>query len=174
MHILAGLATLLTVVGVVVYRMYLISQSRVGQDIADAAGGLQKYLRRRAWEKKLGDPLRDVDDARVAATAMMVALAQADSGLSQHEEKLILTQMKARFEIDDTLAAELLAHARWLVRDVTDPENCFLKVRPIILKSCGPKERADLIDMMSAVADAGSDVSAQRDTVARLAHTLKT
>lgn len=172
MHILAGLLTLATVVGVVVYRLYIISQSEVGQGIADAAGGVQKHLRRRAWQKKLGDPLRELDDARVAAVAMMVALAQSDSPLSEREETLITDQMKQRFGADDTLAAELLAHARWLVRDVTDPENCFLKVRPVILENCGPKERSELVAMMTAVAEIGSDVDTQRAIVSRLSHTL--
>ncbi len=173
MHVLAGLLTFVTVISVIVYRIYLISQSGIGQGAMDAAGGIQKHLRRKAWQKKLGDPLRDIDDARVAAAAMMVALAQSDSSLSEREEAVITAQMTERFQVDDNLAAELLAHARWLVRDVTDPENCFLKVRPTILQSCGPQERKDLVDMMGVVAEAGSDPEAQRAIVSRLAHTLK-
>ena len=70
-------------------------------------------------------------------------------------------------------ADELLAHARWLVRGTTEPENCFLKVRPIILQSCGTKERSELIDMMKAVAAAGSDSENKTATIQRLARTLK-
>jgi len=171
MHILAGLVSLLAVVSVIAYRLYLVSQA--AQGLADMAGGVQKHIRKRRWQKKLGDPLREIDDPRLAAAAMMVALAQSDSQLSEREEAVITAQMKARFDVDDTLAAELLAHARWLVRDVGEPENCFLKVRPIILKTCGPKERAELTQMMTAVAEAGSDTDAQHATVGRLAHTLK-
>ncbi|MGI9406687.1 MAG: TerB family tellurite resistance protein [Hyphomicrobiaceae bacterium] len=173
MHILAGLLSALAVIGVIVYRLYMISQSRMGQDLADAAGGVQKHLRRRSWQKKLGDPLRDIDDARVAATAMMVALAQSDSPLSEREEGVISALMKTNFETDDKLTGELLAHARWLVRDVTEPENCFRKVKPVILASCGEKERAELIEMMNAVAAAGSAPEDQKAVVARLAHILK-
>ena len=173
MHILAGLLSILTVIGLIVYRLYIVSQSRMGQDLADAAGGVQKHLRRRAWQKKLGDPLRDVDDARVAATAMMVALAQSDGPMSERQEAVITAQMKQNFDANDTTAAELLAHARWLVRDVTAPENCFLKVRPKILEACGPKERGELLSMMSAVADSGTNVEGQREIVAQLARTLK-
>jgi len=173
MHILAGLLTLATVVSVIVYRLYILSQSPVGRGLSDAAGGVQKHMRRRAWQKKLGDPLRDVDDPRLAAAAMMVALAQNDSPLSEREEAVITAQMQSRFDADGTLAAELLAHARWLVKDVTDPETCFMKVRPIVQKACGPKERAELIEMMSAVAEVGNDLDSQRTIVAKLAHTLK-
>lgn len=171
MHILAGLVSFLTIAGVVLWRLHLASQ--VAQDLADMAGGVQKHIRKRRWQKKLGDPLREINDPRVAATAMMVALAQADNPLSEREEAVISAQIGSYFNADDTLTAELLAHARWLVRDVTEPENCFLKVRPIILDSCGPKERGELIDMMSAVAAAGSDPETQRATVSRLAHTLR-
>lgn len=171
MHILAGLVSLLTVTGIVLWRLHMASQA--ARDLADMAGGVQKHIRKRRWQKKLGDPLREVDDPRLAATAMMVALAQTDSPLSEREETVITAQVRSYFDADDKLAAELLAHARWLVRDTTDPENCFLKVRPIILKSCGPKERSELIDMMNAVAAAGSNAETPSATVSRLAHTLK-
>lgn len=174
MHILAGLLTIVTVASVIIYRLYLISQSRIGEDIADAAGSVQKHLKRRAWQKKCGDPLREVDDARIAAAAMMTALAQSDGNLSEQEEAVITEQMKIRFNTSDATTAELFAYARWLVRDVLEPENCFLKVRPIILQSCGPKERDELVDMMNVVANSGSDIKAQQQVVERLAQTLKT
>lgn len=174
MHILAGLLTLATVASIIVYRLYMISQSRLGQDISNAAGSVQKHMKRRAWNKKLGDPLREVDDPRIAAAAMMVALAQSDSSLSEREEAIIANQMTARFGTSEAVTAELLAYARWLVRDVTEAENCFLKVRPTILENCGPKEREELLSMMTAVAEAGTDLETQKATVARLAQTLRT
>ncbi|MEO0618259.1 MAG: hypothetical protein AAFZ01_03165 [Pseudomonadota bacterium] len=174
MHIVAGLLTLATVVGVVIYRLYMISQSPIGRGVADAAGGVQKHLRRRAWQKKLGDPLRDIDDPRLAATAMMVALAQSDGALSERQEQAITTQVQATFGASSAIAQEMLAHARWLVRDVSEPETCFLKVRPVILAQCSAVERDELVEMLKAIAEAGRDKESQRQAVDKLQRALKT
>lgn len=174
MHILAGLFTLATVAAVVVYRLYMISQSPLGRGVADAAGGVQKHLRRRAWQKKLGDPLRDIDDPRLAATAMMTALAQSDGAISERQEQAIISQVQSRFDASAKVAGEMLAHARWLVRDVSEPETCFLKVRPLIQEHCGPRERAELVEMLSSIADVGRDTESQRQAVDKLQRALKT
>ncbi|MEL6289013.1 MAG: TerB family tellurite resistance protein [Pseudomonadota bacterium] len=172
MHIVAGLVTLLTVAGIAAYRFYLLSQSPLGQGVADAAGEVRKGMRRRAWRKKLGDPLRDVDDPRIAAAALMTALAQSDGALTARDEALLASQMQTAFGADAAAVGELGAYARWLVRDVTEPETCFLKVRRTLLEKCGPEERASLVGMLEKVANAGADPDTRRAFVSHVARAL--
>lgn len=51
-------------------------------------------------------------------------------------------------------AEELLAHARWLVRDIVDVDNSYRRLMPVIMKQCGPAEIAELTVMLEQVASA--------------------
>jgi uncharacterized tellurite resistance protein B-like protein len=115
-----------------------------------------------------------VEDAREAAAAMMVATAQSDGSITERERAAITAQMVRRFGATQAHADELLARGRWLVQDRTDAGEVFRRLTPLIQRTCGPTERAHLIDMLRAVAAAdgrGDDVVMQ--DIAHLTHNLR-
>lgn len=173
MHILAALVGIIGAVGVFLWR--LNSAAEAAKGLAESADGIRGQLRRRQWAKKAeADPLKLVDDPRVAAAAMLIALAQSDGAITEAEQNAILTGIAESFDIDAKLAAELFAHARWTVRDVLDLDTCFRKLAPIILKTCGTREIEQLLDMANAVARAGGTPGdVERLAIERLQRTLR-
>ena len=92
MHIILGLVAILGAVGLVLWRLHMASEAAKG--LAETASDVKGFLRKRKWQKKLAnDPLQLVDDSRVAATIMMIALAQHDGAVTQAEQSAIIGQM---------------------------------------------------------------------------------
>src|SRR5262245_45196762 len=173
MHILAVLGAVLGVLLFVLFRMQ--QAANAARDIADAADEARGFFRRWGWRRKhLAHPLDGVDDAREAATVMMVAAAQSDGGISERERSAIAAEVAGRFGATPSQAEELMARARWLVKDRHDAGEVFRRLTPLILRTCGPKERSDLIEMLGTVAaaDGQSDEVISRD-IALLAHKLR-
>jgi len=173
MHILAALGAVLAVLLFVLFRMQ--QAANAARDVADAANEARGFFRRWVWRRKhAANPLDTIDDAREAATAMMVATAQADGSITERERLAITGEIRTRFGATHQQAEELLARARWLVQDRIDAGEVYRRLTPRILNTCGPTERSDLIAMLEAVAQAdgkGDDVVTQ--DIARLAHNLK-
>jgi uncharacterized tellurite resistance protein B-like protein len=173
MHILAAIGALLGVLIFVLFRMQ--QAANAARDIADAADEARGFFRRWGWRRKLAkNPIDTVEDAREAAAAMMVATAQSDGSITERERAAITAEMVKRFGATRTQADELLARGRWLVQDRTDAGEVFRRLTPLIKRTCGPTERADLIDMLRAVAEADStgDDVVMRD-IANLTHSLR-
>jgi len=173
MPILLGLLAVLGVVGMILWR--LNQASGAARELAEAAGEVQGFFRRRSWRKKLAnDPLQLVDDPRSAAAAIMTALAQADGAITDAEQAIIVREMTEKFGAGASAAEELLAHARWVVRDVVEVDTCFRRLLPVIEKACGPREKEQLIEMLEAVAAVnGQPASAERLALDRIKRILR-
>jgi uncharacterized tellurite resistance protein B-like protein len=173
MHILAILGA---VVGVLLFALFRMQQAaNATRDIVDAADEARGLVRRWSWRRKhLKHPLDAVDDAREAAAAMMVAVAQSDGGVTERERAAITGEMVKRFDATPDQAEALLARARWLVKDSADAAEVFRRLTPVIQRTCGAIERSDLIEMLDAVAraDNSADDIVSQD-IARFARVLK-
>ena len=173
MHILAALAA---VIGVLLFILFRMQQAaNAARDIADVADDARGLLRRWSWRRKhLKHPLETVDDAREAAAAMMVATAQSAGAITERERAAIAGEMIKRFGATAGQADELLARARWLVQDRTDAAEVYRRLMPVVLRTCGPQERADLIEMVRLVAgaDGRADPTVEKD-IALLTHNLR-
>jgi uncharacterized tellurite resistance protein B-like protein len=173
MHILAILGA---VVGVLLFALFRMQQAaNATRDIVDAADEARGLFRRWSWRRKhLKHPLDTVDDAREAAAAMMVAVAQSDGGVTERERAAITAEMIKRFDATPGQAEALLARARWLVKDSADAAEVFRRLTPVIQRTCGASERSDLIEMLDAVAGAeGTADDIVTQDIARFARTLK-
>lgn len=153
MHILGVLVAAIGVIGVILWRLHMAAEAAKG--LAETAGEARGLVRRWKWRGKLAnDPLDLIQDPREAAIAIMVAIAQSDGALTERERCAILAEATKRFGATDKQAEELLAHGRWLTREVRDPDNCIRKLAPILRRTCGPVELADTVEMASRVASA--------------------
>jgi uncharacterized tellurite resistance protein B-like protein len=173
MHILAILGA---VVGVLLFALFRMQQAaNAARDIVDAADEARGVLRRWSWRRKhIRTPLDTVDDAREAAAAMMVVVAQSDGGITERERTAITREIIKRFGATPDQAEALFARARWLVKDSADAGEVFRRLTAVIQRTCGATERSDLIEMLDAVARADStadDIVIQ--DIARFARVLK-
>ena len=173
MHIIALLTAFLGAIGLILWRLHMAADAAKG--LADTANDARGMFRRWGWQKKFAaDPLDLVQDPREAAAAMMIALGQSDGALTERERRMILVQMVQRFGVSGTQAEELLAHGRWLVREVTDLNRCFQKLAPFVRKTCSADQVQDILAMLSEVSLAeGAPGVPEVDALMRLKQTLK-
>jgi uncharacterized tellurite resistance protein B-like protein len=167
------LGAVLAAAVLILFRMQ--QAAHAARDIADAADEAHGLFRRWSWRRKLlKHPLDAIDDAREAAAAMMVAVAQSDGSITERERAAIVAEMVKHFGATERQAEELLARARWLVQGRTDTGEVFRRLTPLILRTCGATERSDLIAMLQAVAgaDGRADEVLAHD-IARFSHAVR-
>ncbi len=172
MHILAILLSVLGALGFIFWRMH--SASQAAREIIDTADEARGFWRRLQWGRKVSvNPLDAIEDPREAAAAMMVVLAQSDGEMTERERTAILGLLVETFQANGRQAEEFLAHARWLVRDSRDPDNCFRRVQALLRKKLQPGERRDLVAMLRKVADAdGKPGAVETEAIRRLERAL--
>ena len=172
MHILGLIAAVMGALGLLLWRLHTAAEAAKG--LADTAQDMTSWWRRWRWMKKANaDPLTLVDDPRVAAAAMMVAVAQSDGAVTDREHAEIRRQITATFETQGKDAEEMIAHARWLVRDVRDLDEGLRKLTPVMRKLAAEQHR-ELVEMLGAVAaSAGPAGSIEAEAIERLARGLR-
>lgn len=169
MGILAALVAAFAAVGVFLWRFNVASQT--ARELVDTADDARGFFRRLAWSRKLKKhPLDMVDDPREAATAMMVTLAQYKGPLTETQERLILGEMVANFDMPGEDARDMLARARWMTREATDVHHTLTRLAPAINNKCSVDEKRDLLAMLKIVADPG-DI--RQDVRANAIHALE-
>jgi uncharacterized tellurite resistance protein B-like protein len=157
--IVAIFGALVGVIGLIIWR--LNQAASVARDVAEAANEVSGLARRWSWMRKANrHPLDGISDPREAATAMMVAIAQYDGAISERERLAIIDCVSETFGSTAEQAEEMLAQARFMVKDVVDPSSCFSRLAPLVEKQLGPAERRELIEMLMRVANADSSDNA--------------
>ncbi len=153
MHILMSILGALGVLLLILWRMQ--QAAHVARGLGDAAADARGLFRRWQWRRKAQvNPLDLISDPREAATAMMVAVAQADGLLSEVERDVIINQIRSAFKATERQADELLAAARWHIREGVDLAEIFRRLAPLIVRQCTEAEQRQLISMLDAVANA--------------------
>ena len=172
MAILGAILGAMGVIGIILWRLNQAAEATKG--LADTAQDLANLGRRWSWRRKANvDPLTLVDDQRVAAVTMMVAVAQADGALTAAERDIILKLSSEKFGCPAKTAEEMLSYGRFLIGNSREPGNAFRKLLPLIQKTCGRHERDDIVDMLRAVASAdGHAATAEMQAIERLARDL--
>jgi uncharacterized tellurite resistance protein B-like protein len=172
MHIVGLLLGALATLGVILWRLHMAAEAAKG--LADTSEAAHSMVRRWRWRRKISaDPLAQVEDPREAAAAMMVAVAQSDGALTERERQAILTEITRRFGATARQAEELLARARWIVRDVHDVDRALARLTPVVARTLMAPERRELIQMLEAVAAAeGAPGAVEGEAIRRLARAL--
>jgi len=143
-------------VGLFLWRIKMAADA--ARDIAGAADDARKFVRRTRWKsrQKAGDKAVP-EDPRLAAAAMMAAVAETDGALSEAEREAILKEITTRFEVSAEDAEALLAEGRWLSKDAGDLSSFLRRMDPPVRAVCTEQERRDLITMLTMVAEAGGE-----------------
>lgn len=171
MAIIAGLAAAFAVALGLLIRMQ--SAANATRDIAEAASDTRGMFRGWAWRRKFArSPLDLVEDPREAAAAMLVMIAQSDGAITEREREAILAGMATTFGASHTEAEQLLAHGRWLSRDVTLPDEGFRRLMPLLRTKLAMPERVQLVELLKAVSAAETKTAASMGRIEADAITL--
>ena len=145
MHILMAIAG---VVGTLVFIAYRISMLRQGAEevintVEHAAGAWRRHKFRKKAERP---PLETEEDPCAAAAAIAVVLVESAGVLTAQEEAALAAEFETVMDIRE--ASELLSYARWITKDVVDPNTVIGRVAGLLNDRLGPKEKRDLVDML--------------------------
>lgn len=153
MHILLSILGTLATTVFVLWRLHMAAH--MASDLVDVASSARGFIRRWRWRRKVSiNPIDLVEDPREAASILMVAVAQADGPITDHERAAILVQMQSRFGATPQQSIELLARAQWMVREGVDAAEVMRRLRPVIERTCDARHRRELIEMLTDVASA--------------------
>lgn len=139
-------------VGLVLWRIKMAADA--ARDIAETADDARKFVRRTRWKNRQKSGKQAVpEDPRLAAVAMMAAIAETDGALSEAERSAILTEIAIRFEFSVEDAEALFAEGRWLSKDAGDLSSFLRRMDPPVRSACTEQEQRDLITMLTKVAE---------------------
>lgn len=100
-------------------------------------------------------------DYRLAAAALLVHVATLDGDLSEAERTHLVTLVRARFDLDATLADELVAAAEAEDREAVD----FYRFTSILMRTLDEGGRQRIVEMMWEMALGDGGVSEFEDNV---------
>jgi len=169
MHIVLGILAFLGGIGVLIYRLNQASDGvkQAGEAVHEVAS----FVRRSRWKNRARvDVIKEIDEPPLAATVMMIAIAQAAGSISQAHISQISANIKKYFQLPKSEEQQLFGEARWLVGDATDPNTTIGRVRGAIDSGCNESEKRELIQMLVSVARAeGQATDIQQEAITNLA-----
>ena len=138
MPVILGFLALLSAAAFFIWRARNAADAarEIASTADDLRGKVHYWWFRRNYNKH---PLQLIEDPREAAVAWMVAMAQDDGAISEAELAAIRAQMRQPLEIEKPV--EILARARWAVRDLRNLDACVVWLMPLIKRKVGLQER---------------------------------
>ncbi len=154
MHILIGI---LAVVGTIIFVWYRLRDAReVGGEMLDAADGLRANVRRLMYKRKHDiHPADAVDDARLAASGIAVAVATMDAPLSQAEIETLTRVSREMFDVSEREALDILSFGRWVSGQCNTNQEAVRRLSKVVARLAGADAAPDLIRLMTEVSTSG-------------------
>ncbi|WP_150525055.1 TerB family tellurite resistance protein [Roseibium sediminis] len=153
MHILFAVLGVLAAVGFWYYRLQNAASGV--KAISEAALDIQAAARRFGFRQRANlHPVDSIEDARTAATTLLVLVATDDGSLSVREEDAILQQVSEVFGASKAEATELFQFSRWLSEQSKNPDDMARRLIKRTLHLGGPDTLPDLKRMVAAVGEA--------------------
>lgn len=152
MHILLGILSTLSIIAFITLRF---SNSAAGLGhLADQIGGAAASLRRTFFRRKATrHPLTSIEDPREATLVLMVAVMKDNGELTQDQigdlEHIAATRLAF------TNPADMVALARWHVRDFVESGAVLHRLGRRLARQCNGAQRQDVIDLVTYAANSG-------------------
>ena len=152
MHIV--LAILAILVSALFWYWRMRDAGFVASKALETANDGRLFFKRWRWQRKLGNPIDQIDDPRLAASGLLVLAAQIDGAISQAEQGMILTSVAKHFKASAQEAEEYLAFGRWIVGHGKSLEECQRRLINKVKQRGGTDALQDLGEMIEAVGKA--------------------
>lgn len=153
MHIIAAI---LSILGIAMFWLWRARQAReAAGEVMDAANDVRLAAKRFLYKRKRNThPADCVDDARLAAAGIVVAVATLDTPISQAEIKALTAEMRKTFDVNDREALDLLSFGRWVAGQCNTNEEAVRRLSKRVATLAGPEALPDLLRMVETVATA--------------------
>lgn len=154
MHILLGLLALIGALAMWYWRLK-IAREAAGEAL-DAADSLRATVRRLMYKRKHDvHPADSVDDPRLAASGIAVAVATMDAPISQSEIEALTQSAQRTFDVSHREALDIVSFGRWIADQCNTHGEAVRRLSRVVARTAGPEAGPDLIQMIRDVATAG-------------------
>lgn len=172
MHILIGLLSLITVIGGIVFWVRMITNT--ARKAVELPDDIRAAFRRFGFSAKAkANPLDAVDDPRIAATGIFIALACMDGPLSREQNDGIREESARLFSTTEQEAADLTAIGQWLAREHA-PEDAIRRLTRSLVGRLTTVETQAFIKSATKIAAIQGRVDVmQRDAIELLSRDLR-
>ena len=151
MPVLLAIISALTVAGVWYYRMSAAKDT--AGNLLDAANDVRLAARRFGYNmRNKTHPTDSVDDPRLAAAGIVLAIAAMDSELTKAEMDALIVQCQSKFNVDKTEAEEIAVFGRWLSTTTNTKDEAVRRLCKRVVAKAGQEAGPDLIEMIEKVA----------------------
>jgi uncharacterized tellurite resistance protein B-like protein len=162
-HILLGILGVLSAAMIWYWRVKQAGEA--AGELTNAANDVRLAIRRFGYMcTRKTHPADCVDDARLAAAAIVAAIASMDAPLSQAEIDLLTAEAGAVFDVEPAEAVDIAAFGRWIAGQCNTPEDAVRRLTRIIRAKAGAEAGPDLIRMIEKVASADGLGLEERET----------
>jgi uncharacterized tellurite resistance protein B-like protein len=130
---------------------------------------------RRLMHRRNGaHPADTVDDPRLAASGIIVAVATMDGPISAGEIARLKRTAQETFEVTEREALDILSFGRWVASQCATNAEAVRRLSKIVMKTAGPAAGPDLVRMIEevATADGGELGEEERDALETVRRTL--
>lgn len=109
-------------------------------------------------------PADNIDDARLAASGVIVAVATLDSPLSQAEISAMTGTMQQTFDVTEREALDIVSFGRWIAVECGGAEEAVERLGARIDQLAGPEAGPDMVRMIKEVSTAdGNALGAEEE-----------
>ena len=151
MHILLGILSLLGVAAIWYWRVRMMREA--ASELSDAASNVRGAARRFLYKRKHNvHPADSVNDPRLAAAGIVVAVATMDTPISQAEIKALTTEMQSTFGVGEREALDMLSFGRWVAGQCNTEEEAVRRLSKRVATLAGAEALPDLERMVITVA----------------------
>lgn len=135
------------------------------RDLADAANDVRLAARRFGFKRRANvHPIDCIEDAKMAAAGITLAVAEMDGALTQAEIQTATIQFQSVFDIAKDEAEELVTFGRWIASQSGTRAEGVRRLSKRLVAIAGPDAGPDLVRLVTAVgtADGGTlDIDAE-------------
>lgn len=132
MHIFLAILAILSAIAVWSWRLQMLGRAaRHGRDAVKTAANLPRKMR---FEHKARKTAVDItSDPREAASAIILAVAQAGDGVLEEEPRDFAPRLADLFGVTDAEASELAGRGDWLVRQVRTRDSLVRRMTEVVV-----------------------------------------
>lgn len=162
MHVVIGIIMLLAGVAFWIYRIQAAKQA--GDDLLEGANDIRLTVRRLMY-KRTHDvhPTDSVDDARLAAAGITVAVATMDNPISQTEIVALSKSAQEIFDVTEREALDIVSFGRWIAGECNTNQEAVRRLSKVLAKLAGPEAADDMQRLIRDVATADGHVLGEEE-----------
>ncbi|QPH54003.1 TerB family tellurite resistance protein [Pontivivens ytuae] len=168
------LIMLLGAIGAAAIWYWRIKAAReMGGELLDAANDVRLAARRFGYRRKHNvHPGDSIDDPRIAATGLLIAIAESDGALTAAELEAVRLEIQRVFDIASEEADELIAVGRWVIGQCGGAQPALRRLAKRLRVLAGGDVLPDLMKMGSAVAAVGGNNIEAQEAIAQIRRTI--